>query len=209
MDWGDFFSGLGQTAIWAGAAAFILRGLFTHVLSRDLERFSKDLETRRDMEVERLRAELQATQFERQTPFAHLHERRAEVIVDLNKRLVRTQRELASLVHPLQEAGEPPIAEKAKVAAEAGNAFNEFFNENRIFLDEPLCERIDELSRSLFHAWRDFNPQDHRSDVRMKAWQAAWKRMEEEIPPIRREIETRLREILGVTEPTETPDSDS
>jgi hypothetical protein len=87
------------------------------------------------------------------------------------------------------------------VASEQGNVFTEFFDENRLFLDEPLAERIDQLSRGLYEAWvglTTYRPDDW-SNGKLRAHQAAWT-LEEKVPPIRREIESRLREILGVSE---------
>ena len=88
------------------------------------------------------------------------------------------------------------------MAATASNDFLAFFQENRIYLDKPLCDQILAFNQKFaeafyeFHSWLPFketHPSDH-----MKAWLNSWKKASEDIPPIREGIESRFRELLGV-----------
>jgi len=69
----------GQTVLLA-IVAFLARSLMSSLMAKDLEAFKADLESKSNVAIERLRADLQLTAFEHQIRFSKLHERRAEVL---------------------------------------------------------------------------------------------------------------------------------
>lgn len=155
--------------------------------------------------IERYRAKLKTEGYEHEIRFARLHERRVEVVAELYRKLVESERAFAAWVSPLQEAGEPSKGEKGRVAAEAGNAFRSLFLENRIWLDEELCAQIADFDRHLFETsvrFTTYSPDDPLSRTEyLEAWKKAWDRVREDVPPLRELIERRFREMLGVVGP--------
>jgi hypothetical protein len=201
----DLLEAFARAGIWGVVVvlvALVLKPLYAQVLARDLKKF----EQAGQLELERLRAELKIAGFERETRFARLQERRAEVLDQLYKRLAQMMRAFGSLVRPFQQAGEPSQEEKAKVVAETANTFRDTFDDNRIYLDEALCETIDELNNTLYSAWVDFTTYQQDDPERPKAWIEAWTKVTEQVPPIRRTIERRFRSLLGVED---YPESES
>ena len=172
---------LGIGAFVIAALTYLLRSIWGQMLSRDLEKFKTDLRT---------------AAFEQETRFARLHERRAEVIAELYKRLARMNQRFESYLSPLQVGDEDAHSEKGKEAATCANDFFDYFNESRIYLDGPLCAEIAELGVKVRHAWVDFAvPPDQR---RGKRWLDVWNKFGQDIPPLRQSIERRFRDMLGV-----------
>jgi hypothetical protein len=151
--------------------------------------------------IERLRAVLHREGIEHEVRFTRLHERRVEVISDIYRNLVRAGRAMGSWTRPLQMAGEPPWEEKGKDAVEAAAGFVQHFEENRIWLEEDLCAQIKEVADGLYVAYVDFTTyrRDDYSDERLEAWQTAWTSVSEKVPRTRKQIEERVRALLGVT----------
>jgi hypothetical protein len=158
MNWTDIVKTLGSVAIGSGAIAFVLRSIWSQLLSRDLEKFKADLENRNNVEVERLRTELKKVAFEHETRYAKLHERRAEVLEELFKRLVRANDAFASRFRAVQFAGEASSDEKTRRASELANQFIDYYIENRLFIDKPLAEKIDAVNRHFQNVWMTLDP---------------------------------------------------
>lgn len=198
---------LGIFGIGAAVLAFVLRGLFTQMLSRDLEKFKIEIQASHDKEIEGLRADLRAVAFEHEIRFARLHERRAEVIAELYARLVETENAFESLTFPVPLVvgrGEPydMLSEALRCASTLRNCFYE----NRIYFDENLCAEIDgfmqNLYRALRHPWLHgaFKDEDFGAgaEERKKTAEEARKIVNEYMPRILSQIEKSFREMLGV-----------
>jgi hypothetical protein len=202
MDLTRLIETLGIWGIGLFALFFIFRELFNRWMSRDVEKYKASLQASHDTEIERFRSDLRIAAFERETRFAGLHERRAEVIAELYKRLARMHQRFDSYLSPLQVGDEDAHSEKGKEAATCANDFFDYFNESRIYLDGPLCAEIAELGVKVRRAWVDFNvPPDQRRGLR---WLDVWNKFGEDVPPLLRRIEKRFREMLGV-EDEDTP----
>ncbi|MDP1760252.1 MAG: hypothetical protein Q8L01_02265, partial [Candidatus Woesebacteria bacterium] len=81
------------------------------------------------------------------------------------------------------------------------NDFTNFYEENRIFIDENLAKEIDKLSDVLKKAWVEFeisrfNKTNQVSYV--ENWSKAWKIILEETPIVKNKIENEFRKILGI-----------
>lgn len=170
---------------------------------RDVERLKADLA----QNAEIARAHLNAAAFERQTRFARLHERRVDVVDELYRCLVVAEGSFGRALTMYREGrSEEDIQLKteqdAKNAVEAFSAFTDYFREHRIWLDEALCERIDALVTTLHEAWYQFHDPDEARG-RTREMSAAWRRVRDEVPAIRAEIERTMRIMLGVLDPPE------
>jgi len=158
-----------------------------------------------DAQMERQRARLQAEAFERETRFAKLHEKRAEVVAEVYSRLVRTHSHFKSMTSPFEFAGGPSKQEIMKIAVESANSFATYFQEHRIFLEAELYAALDGFDRKLSEAFGSF----HRSQDSERAafyaakgldeWDKARKVVTDEIPELEKAIEQSFRKLLGVS----------
>lgn len=201
MDWQVVLSNIGSFAVGAGILAFLIQSLVKLYLSRDIEQFKARMQAAHDTELERLRADLRIVAFERETRFAKLHEKRADVIAELYRRIVAANRAMNELLSPIQMAGALAEGDREKEAAERGNAFLDYYLENQIYFDESLCDKLQSFNKELTQAWNDYltyqssDPEVARERRRTRI--EAWKTLREKVLPIRREIENAFRELLG------------
>ena len=176
-----------SSAVISGALVWLIREVVRLFFSRSLEKFKSELE--KEVITHKLKYE-------------RMHSDRAEVIKQVYTRITRTHRSLGSFMSRLQLMGESTEEEKGKIAADAANSFTEYYEENRIFIDEDLAKKIDLLSQNFRLAWIKFQTKQHlpkNSDDALKQWQSAWDIINEQIPPIKQEIEKDFRKIIGIS----------
>lgn len=195
---------LTSSAFTTGLLAILLfagKSLIERWLSRNLEKY---------------KAELQLAAFEHQTRFTKLHEKRAEVIAELYKRLVQFQgsvQRLANIIGDEREC-EGLYEIYCEVALGSWETFMEYFEENRVYLTENLCEKFDWFqcaglaALSVFAFYQgdpslDSTPLPSGLDLARKAARqpVAIERVLDMInvhlPRLRQEIETEFRTMLG------------
>jgi hypothetical protein len=182
MEWSIVIQTLGSVLIGSGAVAFVVRGMFNHLLSRDLEKFKQDL---RD------------AAFQRETRFSRLHADRATVIAELYKRLAKAESTFTDFIRPIQFAGEEPHEGRAKAAAACTNELFTYFDENRVYFDQELAQSFEKLQDEFRRTWSTFSFQGMKP-ASGKEWWEAWEKWTQSIPPIRRKIEEHFRKMLGV-----------
>lgn len=129
--------------------------------------------------------------------FEKLYIRRAEIIEKTYKKLSKMHRAFQSLMAPLQLSGEPSREEKAKRAAELANDFIEYFDDNRIYFEKNLEQKINEINKEFREAWLKFQYATEEK-INIEEWTNAWKKVKEGIPEIKEEIKQEFRKILGV-----------
>ena len=192
VGYAEIFADVAKFAVGMAVIGFVARSVFSQFLSRDLERYKANLLAEHNREMERLKAEIRTNAFEHETRFARLHDKRLEVVAELYKLLVHTNVAFVTWIAPLSSAS-LTMEEKRKVAEDAANSFFAFFDENQIYLDEELCALIVRLRDSFRLAWANFNIKPCPTE-----WTKVWEQFQSEIPPLRIEIEKRVRIMLGV-----------
>ncbi len=187
--WQAILVAIGGNAAILLVIAFLGRTLISNFFSKDLERF---------------KAALQIAAIEHQVQFSKLHEKRAEVIAELYRLLVVATWEAESLASPFESAGEPNKREKYGKAMDAILDYFRFFNQHRIYVPDRLCESLQAFVEKLRLPIVDFgvylrieHPNETSVEGKFKAWDAAWKSVKEDIPPLRRAIEQEFRSLLG------------
>jgi hypothetical protein len=198
LDWTEVVKTVGTTTVILGVGAYVLRGVFGQVLSRDLEKFKADLSAQHDIEIERLRTDPRITASEHETQFTRLHETRMRTIAELYARLVRAHQAFDSYLSMAKFHGEPDDAIKGEEARKHAREFIEYFSEERIYFEEELCRDIDEAIEQLRKAyvWKTSTPQ--QLDGSITQWSKAALHFSEHFPPIRPKIERQFRELIGV-----------
>lgn len=176
--------------------------------------FQKVIDERAAKRLEEFKANLQLTTVEHETRFSRLHTDRAKVIAEFYKRLSKVERSLslsAQGIHlhaDLEQPWEKAVDESRKSfenTLDNVSQFEEYFQENRIFLSNPLCEKIEFLLQEIFAALSDlegsFAPTPPNTQgpgpAILSLWQAT-KKVEVTIPSIKRDIEKEFKNILGV-----------
>ncbi|HXX18696.1 MAG TPA: hypothetical protein VEJ46_04790 [Candidatus Acidoferrum sp.] len=191
MNWTDIFKTLAGSLVVSGAAAWLLRSLWSQMLSRDLEAFKAKLENRSAIEIERLRGELKRAAFEHETRYARLHEKRAEVLEELFKRLVKANRAFSDRFRSGHFAGEPSLEVQSERAAEAANQFVDWFSENMLFIDDALREKIYSVNSHFWNLWRTRTPMSGEERGRIIS------EFFKESPVLLDEIRARILEMLS------------
>lgn len=132
--------------------------------------------------------------------FEKLYIKRAEVVEETYKKIIDTHRALESLMAPMQLAGEPTKAEKIKSAVDKGNDFVRYFDIHRIYFDENLEQEIEQLHKKMRDAFNKFKyaTTEELGKQDIKEWTNAWQEIREETPKLRKEIEKKFRNIIGI-----------
>lgn len=167
--------------VGSGTIAWIVKQLFSQILSRDIEHFKANLRT---------------TALEHEIRFSRLHDRRVEVIAELYKRLARADTAFVALTKPLRVQGES-FPEQLRTASHCGKEFMDYLNENRVWLSDPLCQLLEALNNELRLTWVDITLRPDRA----QAWVDAWEKIEDRVPQVRRQIEQQMQEMLGAVLP--------
>lgn len=194
-----------------GLIGYLFKGIFQQLLSRDIENHKQNLardtekyKTQLQYETEisklRLQNDLNVELFKYQTQFSLIHSKQAEVIGETYGLLFDAKQSLSALVSPLQ-TGDDDSIEHAKETVDKFNSLVLYFNKNRIYIDEPTCEKMDTLIKILRHCLqsRTFIYDNHieKTEAR-KLWHQAWRTMEEEVPPIDIALQQQFRKLLSV-----------
>jgi hypothetical protein len=182
---------LGTIAIGSSALTWLAKSVFSQMLSRDLEAFKARLQRESTIEIEGLRGELKRLGFEHETRYAKVYEKRAVVLEELFKRLVRANRAFTDRFRTGHLAGEPSLDEQTVKAAEAGNEFVDYFSENLLFIDESLREKVVRVNNHFLNLWRSLAPMPGEDRGRIIS------DFFEESQPLLDEIRARILEILS------------
>jgi hypothetical protein len=204
----DFWLSLLKFAIGTGVVGYIARSLFTQLLTRDVERYKAALTAAHSVEIERLKADLRAVAFEHETRFARLHERRIEIVSELYKKLAIAEDAFQDVLHPIQAGTSDDHNRRIRKAGGQATEFFTFFNENRVFLDDRLCGLILTLKEKLRRISAEFAGAFDLMEGAPtgEQWSDAWKLFSTDVPPLRSEIERRVREMFGAPHVGSTSD---
>ena len=200
--------------VFGGNAALLLllgwlaRSLGSQLLAKDLEKFKANLAAASVTATEQLKHELQMTALEHQVTFSKLHERRAEVVAEAYALLVEAHWASQSFVSEVEWAGEPPKQEKYFTAMNKAAEFYRYFDKNRIYLPQSLCEQLETFIRSMrrevigfgvYTSKEDSHLLDHVLEKKYAAWTKAAAYFDDEVPKAKASLEAELRKIIGAS----------
>jgi len=197
------------------AAGFLAKSLINNFLERDLKRFEATIKATHELAVERLKSDLHIRAIEHEVRFSRLHEKRAEVIAELNGHFAEALWEAESFLSPMQWANEPSQTEKHRIAMMKLAELYRFFDKNRIYLPAELGESLKtvvtevrshviKLGSYLMIPDDAFN--DDSRAQKHKIWIDGWEAIRTDIPQAREKLEAEFRLLLG---PSENPSSSS
>jgi len=187
--WQSLLVAFGGNAALLLVMGFLGRSLMSNALDKDLEKF---------------KGNLQLASTEHEIRFSKLHEKRAEVIAELYKLLVKATWEAESFTSPMEWAGEPDKKEKYNLAMKAIVEYFRFFDLHRIYISPDLCGQLEGFANKLRSPVMKFGiwvRHEHLSDIsgekKDTAWNTAWDSVKNDIPQLRAAIEAEFRLLLG------------
>jgi len=207
QEWLQYVLGVGiGGSMIIGGVAWVTKSLFSHLLSRDLDKHKATL----DREADLFRRRLDAADFEHRTSRSMLLEKRAEVIAMLHSKIVDMQTAVGLMVQPTQFGSSDPQENKTleagrrSRAADSYNAFADFYAKNEIFLDEELASKVSKMQVAVRASFSDFDLArgHYGNDPDTKKWVEAHERMSNQVPAIIAELKKEFRGLLGVIQAT-------
>jgi hypothetical protein len=199
------FAAIGGGGAAIAIAAWLLRTALNAWLARDAEAFKTRLKADADIEIERLKNSLQMTATEHQVRFSRMHEKRADIIEGLYKKLTGVYWTGQRFVMTSENNPTPQQKEAFdKMTDRLAQVFT-YIEEHRIFLPRSVCTLLDEhfrqVSRTVHTAGvfgRIENPNDVTAQQSSAAFTKAYQDFETDIPAMRVILETEFRKMLGV-----------
>ena len=196
---------LGNAAVLA-VLGFLAKALLGQLVQRDILRFQFELKAKADSAFEQLKSDLQIRTIEHQVRFSRLHEKRANVIADLNGLVVEALWEAESFLSPMQWAGEPDKREKERVAMSKLVELFRYFDKHRIYLPTELCDVVDKLVTDVrmhvirfgtYLTWDENALQEHTRKEKHEVWMAGWDAIKNQVPAVRKQLEDSFRALLA------------
>lgn len=209
--WQTILLAFGGNAVLLGVLGWLARSLGSQLLAKDLERFRSELTAASSIATERLKHDLQIVTLEHQVRFSKMHERRAEVVAELYGHLVEAQWASQDLVALMEWAGEPSKQEKYTVAMKQAAEFYRYFDKNRIYLPQQLCEQLEEFIRNVrrrviefgvYVAKDEAHLPDQAREKKYETWMKSAEYFDTAVPKARRALEVELRAIIGASSPS-------
>jgi len=199
MMWDELIKFFIGTVSISGIITFLGRKIIDNSFSKSLEKYKADIEK---------------TKYEHQVRFSKLHEERAVVIKKLFAKLVTVEKTMGSFVAIFEPAGgQLTKDEKGKIAAEHFNNFIDHFMLNEIYFQDDITELVYKIISEIKDAWYKFIaypsykkidyylPDPKLAEVeqkKIKYWIDAWKKIREDLPPLKNELKKELQKLIGV-----------
>ena len=192
------------SAILLGAVAWLIKSLVSQFLAKDLENHKAQIQFNNQIELTKIKSEIEKISFEHQIVFSRLHEKRAEILAGLYASIVELY-ELASLfVRYAIFEEKDSRKEKLKELWNAVIKFRNIYEPNIIFFPETVCAKIKKLDEELsapvsklVHHLEIYEQNDDIGPAR-QAWEDGQAQIEQIVFEIKNEIEVEFRNILGV-----------
>jgi hypothetical protein len=198
---------VGGSSVLLLGLAWLLRQWFTHGLTRDLENHKAALDRETQAAAARQRHELEIAAAEVTKRSAMLAEKRAAVIAELYKRLCEFMQASDTFALLGGLIGGEAAVESSEKFFVTSQAFDQYFQVNRIYFSEKLCSGLSEIHVALNfaltrarHLEQLHNKSERTIEEERKAWEEAHNMARVKGPEMLRQIEAEFRGLLGVKE---------
>lgn len=173
---------LGGSALLLATAAWLIRSLISHFLSKDVEGFKKQLQSQFDVALGRLRHDLRLVAAQHENQIQLLQERRLAVIEELYSKLIAFVGAAESFANIMEWSGEPSKEEKAKTLSEKAGDFHEYYLRHSIYFTNDTCAKVESLWQKVHKASIKFSvhlahsKNESNSNVQKlhEAWDNTW-----------------------------------
>ena len=197
------FSAIGISAVAIPLAAWLAKKLIDSRISKDIELFKNEIKKNSDLELEYFKAGLQRTLKNNEIATSWLHEKRANLIIDLYSSLVDLNNFTRVLLGIFSTRNPSEIRSNTLEAVERVENLYDRYLKARIFLSEPTCKTIEAVLEALqdptttYYTFLKVYDDDELHTLR-DVKDGAWKDLSNTIPPAMEKIERDFRKILGV-----------
>jgi hypothetical protein len=178
MNWQNFVSSL----IGAVAGSGVVGACLSYLFAKKLERF---------------KAGLSVDLFEHQTRFAWPHTERSRALVHLYRLLAKADRGFTDMLRPIQLGGKEEMEGRIKGTSVTANKFFDFYDDNSVFFDPELTQKLRQLQDEYRKVWSTFVPHFGSSSCG-EEWRAAWEKLGRDVMPVRSEVARNIQQLLGV-----------
>lgn len=121
-----------------------------------LETHKAELKANSDVEIEKLRSQLNLAAKEHDIVFSKLHEKRAEAIAAIYAELRKIDKCLQDLVTVVGVQGEPSRSDRFDSLVIAHNVFYEIYIPKVIFLPEPTANKLNDFNKIYVQTANEF-----------------------------------------------------
>lgn len=183
---------------WVGER---LKNAIKSEYDQKLETHKAQLKAQADVEIEKLRSQLNIATTEHEVRFSRLHEKRAEVIAETYSLLKELFLRLEDYVKLFEPAGGTPREQRRKSAIEGRRKFDLYYRSKLIFFPKATAEKLDNINRELVNTFNQFT---FGVEIPLRAqtenigkWVAIVERVQKEIKTALDELEDEFRRLLG------------
>ncbi|WP_353103304.1 hypothetical protein [Myroides odoratus] len=168
----------------------------------------ESLKKKHTIEISKVESELNALKIKENFKFTKLHEKRMEVLEFSYKYLNKALYDLNQLVIPLKQfSNDTTFEENEKILFEnfqnSQNQFAGYYSDNKIYFSAELELLIDTYNSETIVIYNDYYENyfmkqvsgEFNKEIHLKA-AVAYKKIEEKIIPIKKEIEKKFKEVL-------------
>jgi hypothetical protein len=198
--WTELLKFLGAATVLLAAVAWLIRSLVSHLLNKDIEKYKFELRREAERELETLKAALKIQTSAHQIRFSKLHDRRADVIEELYKKIVAFESSASSLIAEFSLGYYDHQKQKADKFIDQYFDLHNFTERNAIYFTPDLTDKIKELNQLLFNLSINIYYQSTENNIKdfVAAFQKEQSSFESRNKEIKGVIESQFREMLGV-----------
>ncbi len=182
-----------------------LKNAIKHEYDEKLETHKAQLKSQSEVEIERLKSQLQIAASENNVRFSKVFERTAETIATTHEKLLALQDAVVSYTSPIEFEGTPSKEERRKIVSETLVEFNRYYRPRSLFLPKETATKLDEFAWTLRNQSVDFRLSVERSDALYapghppdwKKWIEITNFMNKEAPKLLNALQDDFRNLLG------------
>ncbi len=203
----SFTTALATAAVAASGVVFLAKTWMSERIKssikseydQKLETHKAELKAKSDVELERLRSQLNTVTVEHEIRFSRLHEKRADAIAQTYSDLAELYDNLKDYVRLSGYVGEPSKTERFQKIVKAQNKFYATYSPNRIFFPKPIADALTGINRQCMDAATDFqrSVSDNPTTNEMKTWNTIATHVKNDIQRELINLENEFRILLG------------
>ena len=163
-----------------------------------LETHKAQLKATSDVELEKLKSNLGIIAAQRQVQYAHLQERRAEIVAETYRLLKAAHKGVSLYIAVFEIAGGPTRDERRDAAALAGDAFSNFFVANEVFFPASTAKQLEALRLEYINSFNEFALfVDRKNGGDTNRWLAISEKLDGSLKQALKRVEQDFRHLLG------------
>lgn len=181
--------------------AYLVRKYLDNASARELEVFKSKMSHEFDLLKISFEKNLDKSLFEYQTRYSFYHNKLVEIIATLYGLMNDAKDSMTRLTATMQMTDGTPLKDKKKETADIFNKFGDYYSKNRIFLDQIMCTKIEELLDALHLAFITFDISqmgDGYEKDETGGWVESFDIVRQKASPIALDLEKKFREIVSI-----------